>query len=132
MQRDFLDTNILVYAFSTDPRGRKAEVLMADGYAIGVQTLNEFTNVARRKLGMNWQETSQALGVVRKLAVAIVPLDLQTHERALSIARRHNLSTFDATMLAAALQAGCTIFWSEDLQDGMIIDQSLRIENPFA
>jgi predicted nucleic acid-binding protein len=41
-------------------------------------------------------------------------------------------SPFDALMVAAALRAGCDVFWSEDLQNEMMVDGTLRICNPFA
>ncbi len=64
---EFLDTNVLVYAFSTDPRTKAAEQLLAKGCLVSLQGLNEFTNVARRKLGMEWNEIRDALGSIRVL-----------------------------------------------------------------
>ena len=51
MSGDFLDSNVLVYAFTDDPRAAAAQALLERGCAIGVQGLNEFANIARRKLG---------------------------------------------------------------------------------
>ena len=70
---EFLDTNILVYAFSTDPRGGIAEDLLAKGCAVGLQGLNEFTNVARRKLGMDWAEIRAWLEIIRALCPTVLP-----------------------------------------------------------
>lgn len=58
---EFLDTNILVYAFTTDPRAAITEQLLGKGCVISIQGLNEFANVARRKPGMSWEETNEAL-----------------------------------------------------------------------
>ena len=129
--REFLDTNILVYAFSTDPRSAAAESLLAKGCLVGVQGLNEFANVARRKLGWEWAEIGEALGVIRTLSRAVVPVDLETHSLAMSLAAQHGFSVFDAVMLASALRAGCETIWSEDMQDGRVIEDRLRIANPF-
>ena len=52
MAGEFLDSNILVYAFTTDPRAAVAQVLLERGGIISAQGLNGFTNVARRQLGM--------------------------------------------------------------------------------
>lgn len=130
--KEFLDTNILVYVFSTDPRLVVAEQLLARGCATSVQALNEFANVARRKLAMSWVEVNDALDVIRTLCPTILPIDVDTHADALVIAERDGLAVFDSLMLAAALRAGCGIFWSEDLQHGREIDGRLRIVNPFA
>jgi len=128
----FLDTNVLVYAFSDDPRSEIAERLMSEGFVVGVQGLNEFANVARRKLGMSWLETTQALAAIRTLATELRPLDVETHEHAMELAERHSLPIFDALILAAALRASCTTFWSEDMQDGFVVEGRLLVANPFA
>ncbi|WP_210257493.1 PIN domain-containing protein [Chelativorans sp. ZYF759] len=63
----FLDTNILVYAFSNDDRSVIAERLLSDGCTISVQTLNEFVHVSRRKLSREWAEIGEAAAIIRKL-----------------------------------------------------------------
>ena len=129
---EFLDTNVLVYAFSTDPRTKAAELLLAKGCLVSLQGLNEFVNVARRKLGMAWDEIRDALGSIRTLCPQVQPMDAETQADALAIAERYGLAFYDALMIAAALRAGCSTFWSEDMQDGLLIDGRLRITNPFA
>ena len=96
-----------------------------------MQALNEFTNVARRKLGMTWHEVRDALADIRTLCSAIATLDIGTHEEALRIAERHGYTIFDALIVAAALRARCAILYSEDMQDGMTIAGRLRIVDPF-
>jgi predicted nucleic acid-binding protein len=129
---EFLDTNVLVYAFSTDPRSEAASVLLAKGCTIGVQGLNEFANIARRKLGMSWEETGQALEAIRTLCARTEPSTIQVHERAMTLAAYHGFSVFDAVMLATALEAGCETFWSEDMQNEMRVEGTLTILNPFS
>ena len=131
MSGDFLDSNVLVYAFTDDPRAAAAQALLERGCAIGVQGLNEFANVARRKLGKSWDEIHDALAVIRSLCPTVVLVDLDTHETGLRLAERHGFAFFDALMIAAALRAGSTTLWSEDMQDGMLVDGTLRIANPF-
>jgi predicted nucleic acid-binding protein len=131
MTVDFLDSNVLVYAFSDDPRAAAAQALLGRGCAISVQGLNEFANVARRKLGKSWEELRGDLAAIREVCRTVVPIGLDTHEAALRLAERHGFAFFDALMAAAALQAGSATLWSEDMQDGMVIDGTLRIANPF-
>jgi predicted nucleic acid-binding protein len=131
MAGDFLDSNVLVYAFSDDPRTAAARALLERGCTISVQGLNEFVNVARRKLGHSWDEIRAALAVIRDLSPIVVPIDLDTHEAALRLAERYGFAMFDALMVATASKAGCTTLWSKDMQDGMLIDGKLRIANPF-
>jgi len=129
--RAFLDSNVLVYAFTADPRAPAAQALLERGCVISVQGLNEFANVARRKLGMSWQELRDALAALRILCPTILPVDIAIHADALRIAERYGCSIFDALMIAAALRAKSDTLWSEDMQDGMVVDQRLRIANPF-
>lgn len=132
MRRIFLDTNIFVYAFSRDPRSAIAEDLLAKGGEISVQVLNEFANVARRKLGFSWAEVSEAIGAIRTLSRAIHPIDLETHATAIRVASRYGLSFNDALIISSALLAKCDVLYTEDLQDALSIEGKLRIENPFA
>ena len=132
MTAGFLDTNVLIYAFSSDPRALKAEELLSGEFVTSVQGLNEFANVARRKLGMSWEEVRLALASIRTLAASVQPLTLETHDMALDLVQRYGVSLFDGLMLAAALQADCSTFWSEDMLDGMVIEQQLTVTNPFA
>jgi predicted nucleic acid-binding protein len=98
---------------------------------VGLQGLNEFANVARRKLMMTWLEIRQALTAIRALCPTVAPLDIETHEAGLGLAERLAFSPFDALMVAAALRAGCDVFWSKDPQNEMMVDGTLRIRDPF-
>jgi predicted nucleic acid-binding protein len=60
-----------------------------------------------------------------------LPIDVDTHEAALHLAKQQGFAMFDALMIATALQAGSTTLWSEDMQHGMLVDRKLRIANPF-
>jgi len=131
MAGEFLDSNVLVYAFTDDARAATAQALLDRGCTISVQGLNEFANVARRKLGKSWREIRDDLAAIRTVCPTVVPIDLDTHEAALRLAERYGFAMFDALMVATALQAGSSTLWSEDMQDGMLIDGKLRIANPF-
>ena len=127
----FLDSNVLIYAVTEDPRAAIAQALMGRGWVTSVQALNEFANVARRELGMDWQEIRNALGSMRTLCRVIAPIDFELHADGLRLAERYGCSFYDALMIASALRLACETFWSEDMQHGMVVDGSLTIENPF-
>ena len=130
--KDFLDTNVLVYAVGkNDPRASKAEALLASGGMISIQSLNEFVSVARRKLGMSWKEVREFLDLISILCPNPVPISLDTHRGALAIAEKYGYSIYDALIASVALEAGCNTLYSEDLQDGQIINRQLTIRNPF-
>ena len=127
----FLDTNLLVYAQTTDPRGETARKVMASGGTISVQVLNELANVLRRKFELAWDEVAQALDDVKTVLGPIHPITLETHGTALELSRQHGFNIYDSLIIAAALEAGCSQLLTEDLQAGRKI-QGLAIVNPFA
>jgi predicted nucleic acid-binding protein len=129
--RAFLDSNVVVYAFSDDPRNAVAEELLGRGCEISVQVLNEFTNVARRKLGFSWAEITDAVEAITTLSRAVHPFDLATHQEATRLAERYGFGFYDALIVASALRADCAVLYSEDMQHGLIVDERLRIGNPF-
>jgi predicted nucleic acid-binding protein len=132
MPGSFFDTNVLLYLASRDARkADRAEELLSAGGAISVQVLNEFANVARRKMQLSWSELRTFLDELRA-AVSVHPLTVDVHTAGLLLAERYRLSIFDAMIAASALAAGCDVLWSEDLQHGMLLDGSLRVIDPFS
>lgn len=133
----FVDTNVLLYLLSADARkADRAEALLAHGVTAGVQVLNEFASVARRKLDMPWDEVADVLGLIRQRCV-VHPLTLAVHDEALALAPRYRLGWYDALIVGAALDAGCRDLYSEDMHDGLEVASPgtgarLVIRNPFA
>jgi predicted nucleic acid-binding protein len=126
----FFDTNILVYAATSDARKQRAVDCLRLGGLASVQVLNEFVHVARRKLRHDWPKIEFALGLFRASLDDVVPVTLNTHAGAVSLAREHGLSFYDALIVASAIEAGCDILYSEDMQHGRTIG-GLAIVNPF-
>jgi predicted nucleic acid-binding protein len=129
--KPFFDTNVVVYAFrEEDPRCEVARILLATGGVISVQVLNELVAVLRRKLNLTWEQVSEAVGAVRTLCPAIVPLTLDTHESAIKIAVRYGYRIYDSLIIAAAQDARCKTLYSEDMRNGQAIE-GLTICDPF-
>ena len=126
----FFDTSILVYTATSDARKQRAIDCLRRGGVVSVQVLNEFVHVARRKLRHDWPQIELALGLFRASLDDVLPVSLNTHTAAVSIAREHGLSFDDALIVAAAIEAGCDTLFSEDLQHGRSIG-GLAIVNPF-
>lgn len=127
----FLDTNVLIYAFvAGDRRSARAEALLAEGGTIGVQVLNEFTNVARRKLDWDWPQVDAALEVITQLTGPVRPLTRDIHTQAVKLARNNALSFYDALIVAAAADAGCRVLLTEDLQHGRKLG-GVTVHDPF-
>jgi predicted nucleic acid-binding protein len=126
----FFDSNILIYAFSSDPRRNRALTTIAGGGVISVQVLNEFTNVLRKKQRQDWRVIEAALASVHFRFPDITPLTPATHAAALELARDHGLAFYDALIVASAVETNCETLYSEDLQHGRAI-AGLTICNPF-
>ncbi len=132
MTGSFLDSNVLLYTLAQgDPRAAVASELLVRGGTVSVQVLNEFANVAHRKLGLPWAEVALALASLRVLCAAPLPLTLATHEAALALAERHRFSFYDALIVASALEARCAALMSEDMQHDLLVNGVLTIQNPF-
>jgi len=130
--RAFLDTNVFVYAIvQDDPRSHDAEKLISAGGRVSVQVLNEFAAVVRRKTNMPWGEVQLALESIKVFCPDPLPITLDIHQQALAIAEKYRYKVYDALIVASALEARCTILYSEDMQDGQVIQSKLTVRNPF-
>lgn len=128
----FLDTNVLIYSVAKgDPRSEMADALLAAGGVVSVQVFNEFAATARRKLGMSWDDVSEALDAIRILCPSPRAMTIETHDAAVEIARTYGFHVYDALVVASALAADCETLYTEDLQDGLVIEERLTIRNPF-
>jgi predicted nucleic acid-binding protein len=126
----FFDTNILVYAQQIGGKADRARALFADGGKLSVQVLNEFTAVSRRKQQRDWREIAEAVSDVLTMVDPPLALTLDLHAAARALAEDHRLSFYDALIVASAIDAGCDILYSEDMQHGRTIGR-LAIVNPF-
>lgn len=134
--KTFLDTNVLVYAVdASDPdKHAKAVSIVQDAlrdrraYAVSVQALTEFANVALGKLALPPAAVLDFLRVFRGLD-AIAP-DLPLVLRGVELKALHGIHFYDAMMVAAAERAGAAEFWSEDLNPGQRY-VGVLVRNPF-
>ncbi|MCE9551534.1 MAG: PIN domain-containing protein [Betaproteobacteria bacterium] len=131
MSTVFIDSNVVLYLLSGDAaKADRAEAMLNKGGIISVQVLNEVTSVCLRKLKMSWEEIDAVLLAI-KAACDVAPLTVESHERAVQIAKRFQLSIYGAHICAAAILSGAKTLLSEDMQSGMKID-SLVVKNLFA
>jgi predicted nucleic acid-binding protein len=127
----FFDTSVLLYLLSNDAtKADRVESLLSERGTIGVQVLNEFAAVAIRKLKMPLPEVREVLDTIRAVC-DVVPVTIETHDRALAIVERYGFTLYDSLLIAAALMAGCKRLYCEELQHGQLIDRQLRVVNPF-
>lgn len=128
----FLDSNTLLYLVSPDTRkADRADALLSQGGFISVQVLNEISHVMRRKFKASWQDVDDLLALVRAHC-EVMPLTEATYDQGRHLAERYQVQVYDAMILAAALQAGATTLYSEDLHDGLLVEGQLKVRDPFS
>ena len=131
MTRAFFDSNVLLYVARHDPdKADTAERLSGAGGVISIQVLNEVVHVARRKFGYDWAQTRRLTEGFEKL-LTVTQVTVNVHHLGLHLAERHRLSWWDALIVAAALETGCDVLYSEDMHHGLVVDGRLTITNPF-
>jgi predicted nucleic acid-binding protein len=126
----FLDSNILLYTLSPGgDKHTKATTAIAMRPTISVQVLNEFVNVTRKKLKLEFAAITELLAPIR-VKCEVVSLTEATHDLAVRISHDHKFKIYDANIIAAADLAGCSVLYTEDMSHGQRIGRVL-IVNPF-
>ncbi len=131
MSGEFADTNVILYLLDDGPKADRAEAILARAPRISVQVLNEALVNCRRKARLSWWDAAAFLSGIEAVC-PVENLTAETHQVGRALAEKHQLSVYDAMIVSAALIAGCTTLWSEDMQDGMLVEDQLRIVNPFS
>ncbi len=132
-RRVFLDSDILVYAHSaTDPvrRGRARALADLPGAVVSTQVLGELANVLLRKFLLNAVEVRSRVAEVAGRC-EVVPVTAGIVLDAFRVLERYRLGFFDSQIVAAALAARAESLYSEDLHHGLLIDDTLRVADPF-
>ena len=132
----FFDTNVLVCVFDrAEPlKQSQAQTLVAQhmtarDMVLSTQVLQELYVTLTRKKQLT---AADALEVVTTFArERVVPASADLVLRGLALSERRQLSAWDALILQAALDAGCTTLYSEDFQTGAQFEE-LIVVNPFA
>jgi predicted nucleic acid-binding protein len=133
----FVDTNVLLYAVSTaaDERAKKERalaVLDGDDVALSVQVLQEFYVPATHRRRAGSLSHGDAVALVESwLRFPVQENSVPLMQNAMATAARWNVSYWDAAIVEAAREAGCSTLLSEDLQNGMDF-AGVRVVNPFA
>jgi len=136
MTARFVDTNVLLYAISTDPhdvdKGKRARELLDEAdLALSTQVLQEFYVQATRATRADALTPEQAGDLVEAFArFPVQDVTLAVVRGALTVQARHGLSHWDAAIIAAAQALGCDTVLSVDLSHGQVYD-GVRVVNPF-
>jgi predicted nucleic acid-binding protein len=129
----FIDTNIFVYAQRTDDSKKRQIAEDAIDYfncVASTQVLNEISNVFTKKYPMPAEKVEYLLRSISEIS-EIVVVDEQIIYKALYFHKRYVIPYYDCLMIAAAVKAECQLLISEDIQDSLIVENSLKIVNIF-
>jgi len=137
----FIDSNIWIYAFleSEKERTKQQHILSllenlssVDTVFVSVQVINEFHWILSRKYRIDDAiiKTKVTKGIAAIASIA--PLDFKVYQDAYRIRGKYNVSFWDSLIVASALDKGCDILYSEDMQHELMIDSKLKIINPFS
>jgi predicted nucleic acid-binding protein len=125
-----VDTNILIYLYDSSEKKRSiAENILAKSPKISTQVISEYINVTRRLLSLSKIDVLTQCAALLK-DCEIIPVSSGTLTVAAGLIHKYDLQIFDAIIVASALEASCSVLYSEDMQHGLVID-NLTILNPF-
>ena len=131
--KTFFDTNVLVYCYTeTEPNKKAVAVGLAqdpDAW-VSTQVLQELSNTLRKKFGKDWTEIALTVEEVCQ-NFEVYTNQPDTLRDAIRIADRYGYSLYDSLILSSSIAVGCKIVYSEDMQNGQVIDGILTIVNPF-
>jgi predicted nucleic acid-binding protein len=127
-----IDTNVLLCSLDEfyPEKQRIARLLLVGNPVISTQNLSELLNVLTKR----WKYTKhKAMQTANTLldSCRYVPIAQHTIQRAFELVHRYDFQLFDSLIVATALEAGCTVLYSEDMQHGLFVENQLRVLNPF-
>jgi len=132
MSRIALDSNILIYNHSLDCENKRviARSFFNENPVISSQVISEYFNVMNRNFKMKKQDLIQLCSLWLEKCY-VQPVILSTIKLSQNLVVKYDFQIFDGIIASAALEADCDILYSEDMQNGQVIEKTLKIKNPF-
>ena len=109
---------------------KNPDIDYADNLIISNQVINELINILFKKFKLSSEDIENVILEVDNL-LPIVNFDIKTQIKAIRIKDKYKFQFYDALIIATALENGCNILFSEDMQHLQVIDNTLTIINPF-
>ena len=130
-----IDTNLWIYLYSKDPpdKYQKVKDLVDedfDAIIVSTQVLGELYNALTRK---KYRTKDEAEAIIVEMITTFPIMEIETVNilKAIELNKQHQYSYWDSSVIAAALLNNCHSLYSEDMQHNQLIENSLRIINPF-
>jgi len=133
--KTFIDTNVLIYAFTADePAKQKTALKFLNDClpVISAQVVREFSKVLLKRTNISPQNIQTLINEIIDITDLADEGELEIIFAAFGIHEQYKFSFYDSMIIATALKTKCQVLLSEDMQDGQVIDGKLKIVNPFS
>jgi len=128
-----LDTNILLYLHDSDQQSLKkntAEELVASNPIVSTQVISEYLNVCHKRFKLTKLDALAALMEWLPFS-GVANVSDSTYSNAVNLIKKYDFQLFDSIVIAAAIEANCTILYTEDMHHNLLVENRLQIINPF-
>lgn len=133
LDRVFVDSNVLIYLIdeaSSSSKKEKVENFLSPAFIISTQVVSENVNVCLKKLKLEKDKAfKHARGLLKRFKVVTIHQDILL--KSFDLSEKYHYGLWDSLILATAIFYDCTLIYSEDMQDGQVIEGTLTIKNPF-
>lgn len=129
-----LDTNIVIYSHFLENKEKQAisRDLLSKHPFVSIQVVSEYLNTMKRLLkSIATKEDLMDLCSQWMLECMVQPIHISTLQSAKRLINRYDFQIFDSIIVASALEAGCEVLYSEDMQHNLRVEKQLTIINPF-
>ena len=127
----FVDSNVILYLFTdAEDKKYKAYDVLVNSPTISIQVLNELSNILFKKYGLTGKEIKEHIDFLLDF-VNVSLITISTINLALDLKDKYKYSYYDSLIIATAIENNCSVLYTEDMQDGQVIEGKLKIVNPF-
>jgi len=129
----FVDTNLWVYLYSDRPKGETVKGILDKQFTVvtvSTQVIGELFNVLAKK---GFKTKEEARDIISDLTknFGVSEINKSSVFKAIEVSIRYGYSYWDSLIIASALEADCSTLYTEDLQHGQVVEDRLKILNPF-
>lgn len=140
--KNFIDSNIWLYRLLVDPTANPAEhdqkrqiaialtQSLSQNIVVSTQIITETCSVLKRKTQLTEEQLLELI-IEFEEQCEVISLTITEIKFACKLRSNYNFSYWDSLIIASALNAGSKTIYSEDMQHNLLIENQLKIVNPF-